>query len=97
MAISKATRIGARKKAYQRVIRLHKASGKIVAGVELYVSSDYYIIEIRFKDKTALVFDLEPCVRVFSDLADWTTGNYKPVRRWRPVHSRSFRLETRTR
>lgn len=92
MAVSKATRIRARKKAYQRVIKLHKASGKIVAGVELYVSSEYYKIEIRFDDKTALVFDVEPCVQVFSDLADWTTGNYKPIRRWRPVHSRSSRL-----
>lgn len=90
MAATKAKRFSARKKAYQRVVKLTKATGKIVAGVELYVSSDYYYIEIRFEDKTALVFDVEPCVRVLPDLADWTTGNYKPIRRWRPVRSRSF-------
>lgn len=89
MAASKAKRSRAERE-YQRVVKLSKATGKVVAEAALYVSSDYYYIEIRFDDKTALIFDVEPCVRVFSDLADWTTGNYKPVRKWRPVHSRSF-------
>ena len=87
MAASKAKRSRAERK-YQRVVRLTKATGKIVADAALYVSSDYYLIEIRFDDKTALVFDVEPCVKVSSDLADWTTGNFKPLQRWRPVHSR---------
>ena len=90
MAAIKAKRSRAEKK-YQRVVKLTKATGKIVADAALYVSSDYYYIEIRFDDKTALVFDVEPCVRVSSDLADWTTGNYKPIYRLRPVHSRSFK------
>lgn len=89
MAVSKANRSRAERK-YQRVVKLTKATGKIVAEAALYVSSDYYYIDIRFDDGTALVFDVEPLVKVSSDLADWTTGNYKPVRRWRPVHSRSF-------
>ena len=87
MAASKAKRSRAEKK-YQRVVKLTKATGKIVADAALYVSSDYYLIEIRFDDKTALVFDVEPTVKVSSDLADWTTGNFKPIQRWRPVPSR---------
>jgi hypothetical protein len=52
----------------------------------------YYTIEIVFQDKTSLSFDLEPCVRVFPELINGKTGNYKPLRRWRPVHSRSSRI-----
>jgi|HubBroStandDraft_6_1064221.scaffolds.fasta_scaffold128425_4 hypothetical protein len=88
MAVPKAKHFRARKKAYQRVVRFPKATGKIVASVELHVSSEYYLIDIRFDDKTALVFDVESCVKVSTDLADWTTGNYKSLQRWRPVHSR---------
>ena len=92
MAVSKATRSGKRKKAYQRVLTFPQAKGKIIERVELSVSSDYSIVEIRFEDKTALVFNLEPCVRVFSEFVNWKTGNYKPLKRWRPLQSRSSRV-----
>jgi len=92
MANNKATRSRARKKAYQRVLRFPQAKGKIIADVELDVSSDYYIIEIKFQDKTALSFDLEPCVMVYPELTNWKTGNYRPLKRWRPIHSKSSRL-----
>jgi hypothetical protein len=90
MAVSKATRSRARKKAapYQRVLKFPQAKDKIIANVELSVSSDYYIIEISFQDKTSLCFDLEPCVSVFPKLINWKSGEYKPLKRWRPVHSR---------
>jgi hypothetical protein len=88
MAKSKRTK----KKAYQRVLKFPQAKGKIIADVELSVSPDYNIVEIIFQDKTALAFDLEPCVRVFPELISWKSGEYKPVRRWRPVHSRLSRV-----
>ena len=89
MANNKITRSRTRKKAYQRVLRFPQAKGKTIAEVELDVSSDYYIIEIKFQDKTALSFDLEPCMSVAPELVNWKTGNYRLLRRWRPVHSRS--------
>jgi hypothetical protein len=92
MAISKATRSGRRKKAYRRVLTFPPAKGKIIAEVELSVSSDYNIIEIIFQDKTSLEFDLESCVRVFPELINWKSGNYKPLKRWRPLQSRSSRV-----
>jgi hypothetical protein len=92
MAVSKATRSGRRKKAYQRVLRFPKAKGKIIAEVELAISPDYNIIEIVFQDKTSLSFNLEPCFQVTPELINWKTGNYKPIKRWRPVHSRSSRV-----
>jgi hypothetical protein len=92
MAVSKATRSGGRKKAYQRVLKFQQAKGKIIAEVELSVSPDYYILDISFQDKTALSFEIEPCVQVFPKLTNWKTGNSKPLKRWRPVHSRSSRV-----
>lgn len=92
MAAHKRTRSRARKKVpYQRVIKFPKAKGKIIAEVELSVSPDYNIIEIVFQDKTALAFDLESCLRVFPEFINWKTGEYKPLKRWRPVQSRSSR------
>ena len=87
MATSKRTKNPLRR----RVFKFPEAKGKSIASVELDVSSAYYIIEIKFTDKTALVFDLEPCVQVFPEFINWKSGNYKPLKRWRPVHSKSSR------
>jgi hypothetical protein len=89
MAVSKATRSRARKKdaPYQRVLKFPKAKGKTIAEVELAISPDYNIIEIVFQDKTSLTFNLEPCFQIVPELVNWKSGSYKPLKRWRPVHS----------
>ncbi|MGB8131685.1 MAG: hypothetical protein WCG81_18005 [Candidatus Angelobacter sp.] len=74
-------------KPYQRIQKFREAKGKIIAEVELFLSSDYNIIEIVFQDKTSLNFQLEPCFQVAPELVNWKSGEYKPVKRWRPVHS----------
>ena len=89
MADSKRSRT---KKPYRRVLKFPKAKGKIIASVELSNSPEYSTIDIRFQDKTALSFDLESCVRVFPELINWKSGDYKTLKRWRPVHSRSSRV-----
>ena len=76
-----------RKKPYQRVHRFPTAKGKVVAEVELSLSPDYSVIEIVFQDKTSLTFNLEPCFQVVPEFVSWKSGSYKPVKRWRPVHS----------
>jgi len=89
MAVSKGIK---RKDAYQRVLKFPQAKGKIIASAELAVSSDYFTIEIKFQDKTSLSFDLETCAMVYPELINWKSGNYKPLQRWRPIHSRSSRV-----
>ncbi len=74
---------------YRRVLRFPEVRGKIIDHVELGSSPDDYTIEIRFQDKTALTLDIEPCINTFPEFANWKTGEYTPVKRWRPVHSRS--------
>jgi hypothetical protein len=88
MAATKRTK----NKPYRRVLKFPQAKGKVVERVELDVSPDYYIIDIRFQDKTTLSFELEPCVMVYPEISNWKTGEYKPLKRWRPVHSRSSRI-----
>jgi hypothetical protein len=85
MAVSKRTK----SKSSQRVHKFPAAKGKVIAEVELSLSPDYNIIEIVFQDKTSLNFEIEPCFMVYPEIASWKTGEYKPVKRWRPVHSRS--------
>jgi len=72
---------------YQRVQKFPMAKGKIVAEVELSISPDYRIIEVIFQDKTSLTFNLESCLQVVPELVSWKSGSYKPLKRWRSVHS----------
>jgi hypothetical protein len=83
MAVSKRTK----SKSSQRVHKFPTAKGKVVAEVELSFSPDYNVIEIVFQDKTSLTFNLESCFQVTPEIVSWKSGSYKPVRRWRPVHS----------
>jgi len=88
MATRKATRSRAGNKApYRRVLTFPQTKGKIIAGVELFLSSDYRAVDIRFEDKTSLTLDLQPCFQVTPVLADWKTGDYKLLKRWTPVLS----------
>jgi hypothetical protein len=80
MAVSKS-------KPSQRVHKFPTAKGKIIADVELSVSPDYNVIEVVFEDKTSLSFNIESCFQVTPELVSWKSGKYKPLKRWRPVHS----------
>jgi hypothetical protein len=88
MADHKVTRSRRRKKVpHRRVLSFPQIKGKVIADVELSLSSDYRAVDIRFEDKTSLVLDLEPCFRIAPVLADWKTGDYKLLKRWQPVLS----------
>jgi len=88
LATHKTTRSRRRNKVpYRRVLNFPQTKGKIIADVELSLSSDYRAVDIRFEDKTSLVLDLQPCFQVTSVLADWKTGDYKLLKRWKPVLS----------
>ena len=88
MAANKVTRSRRRKKvSYRRVLTFPQTKGKIIADVELSLSSDYRAVDIRFQDKTSLTLSIEPCFQVTPVLADWKTGDYKLLKHWRPVRS----------
>lgn len=63
-----------------------EVKGKVVEAVKLYLQDDASI-SIFFADKTQLCFDLEPGLTVRTDLSDWKTHNWRPIKRWPPVRS----------
>ncbi len=88
MAAHKVTRSRAGKKvSSRRVLRFPQIKGKIIADIELSLSPEYRVVDIRFEDKTSLTFDLQPCFQVIPVLADWKTGDYKLLKQWKPVLS----------
>ena len=79
MADNKVTRSRKRRKEppYRRVLRFPEVRGKVIDLVELGSSPDDYTIEIRFQDKTALTFGIEPALTPFPN---WPTGKLTNTR-----------------
>ena len=75
----------------RRVVEFPQVKGKILESVEFSTRAEYHAITLCFRDKTELVFDLEPGFTVFTEYADWKTGNGRPIKRWRAVRSRIFK------
>ena len=71
--------------------RFPEAEGKIVKSIELTAESGYYGIDINFTDNTAMVFSIEPFVMAFPYLGDWTAGERKILKEWKPVRSVSLK------
>jgi hypothetical protein len=63
-----------RKLAGREFFRFHEVKGKRVQFVELYMGSDFRIIDVCFEDKTALAFTIDPGITVKPDYSDWRTG-----------------------
>ena len=70
-------------------VRYSQLKGKLVDFVELYVSSDYRCISIRFQDKTDFCVEIDPCFGLtFNAMhSDWKTGDQRVLKRWPSVNS----------
>jgi hypothetical protein len=64
---------------------------KVVDTVELTAESDFYGITIRFQDKTALTFSLEPCLIAFPVYSDWEGGEETVLKKYQPILSKVYR------
>jgi hypothetical protein len=73
--------------------RFEEVKGKLVDFVEVYTAGDYHAIDVRFQDKTALHFIIDPCFILETDYADWKTGNWRPIKRWPLIHSETHRMK----
>lgn len=65
--------------------RFPEVKGKIVSEVE--IDPDAQAILILFTDKTALSFDLDSRHSVFPEFSRRKDGNWKPLKKWRPIQS----------
>jgi hypothetical protein len=65
--------------------RFPEVKGKTVELVE--VDQDAQAILILFDDNTALGFEIDSSHVVFPELSDRKRGNWKPLKKWKPIHS----------
>jgi hypothetical protein len=69
------------------IYRLEEIKGKPVDCIEIFDSGDDHSISVRFQDKTSISFSIEPGFNLFTDYADWKTGNWRCIKRWPPIRS----------
>ncbi|HET8891132.1 MAG TPA: hypothetical protein VFQ41_19675 [Candidatus Angelobacter sp.] len=71
--------------------RFEEVKGKTVDLVEVFTAGEYHSIDVRFEDKTALHFVIDPGFTLETEYADWKTGNWRPIKRWPLIHSETHR------
>ncbi len=75
----------------RRLLKFPQIKGKKLEGAEFSTRGGSHSIEFLFEDKTALSLGIEPGFTLFADYADWKTGNWRPIKSWKPVRSRLLR------
>ena len=73
------------------VYRLEELKGKHVDLVEVFTAGGYHSIDVRFQDKTALHFSIEPGFILETEYADWKSGDWRPIKRWPLIRSETHR------
>jgi hypothetical protein len=71
--------------------RFEEVKGKPVDLVEVFTAGGYHAIDVRFQDKTALHFAIEPGFILETEYADWKTGYWRPIKRWPLIRSETHR------
>ena len=77
----------------RRFYRFEEVKGKLVDLVEIFTAGESHSIEVRFQDKTALHFVIDPGFILETEYADWKTGNWRPIKRWPLIHSETHRIK----
>lgn len=73
--------------------RFEEVKGKLVDLVEVFTAGEAHSIDVRFQDKTALHFSIEPGFILETEYADWKTGNWRPIKCWPLIRSETHRIE----
>ena len=71
--------------------RFEEIKGKPVEHVEVFTTGEYHSIDLRFQDKTAMHFVIDPGFTLESEYADWKTGNWRLIKRWPLIRSQTLR------
>ncbi len=70
--------------------RFEEAQGKPLDYIEFFTAGEYHSIDVRFQDKTAMHFVIEPGFTLEPEYADFKTGNWRPIKRWPLIRSQSL-------
>jgi hypothetical protein len=71
--------------------RFAEAAGKPVDLVEVFTAGGYHSIDVRFQDKTAMHFFIEPGFTLEGEYADWKTGDCRLIKRLPLIRSATLR------
>jgi len=71
--------------------RFEEAQGKPVDYIEFFTVGEFHSIAVRFQDKTAMHFGIDPGFTLEAEYADCKTGNWRPIKRWPLIRSESHR------
>lgn len=67
--------------------RFQEAQGKPLDYIEFFTTGEYHAIDVRFQDKTAMHFVIEPGFTLETDYSDWKSGNGRRIKRWPLIRS----------
>jgi hypothetical protein len=73
--------------------RFEEVKGKTVDLIEVFVCADYNCVDVRFDDKTSLTFAIEPAFTLETEHADWKTSDWRLIKKWPLIHSKSHRVK----
>ena len=73
--------------------RFEEVKGKPVDLIEVFTAGGAHSIDVRFQDKTAIHFAIEPGFILETEYADWKTGNWRPIKRWPLIRSETHRIK----
>jgi hypothetical protein len=76
--------------ACRELYRFEEIRNKTVECVEFYTCGEYHCLDVRFQDKTSLVFEIEPTFTLRADHSDWKTGNWRGIKTWPRIRSRAL-------
>lgn len=82
------TRPGKKKQPLQRrrwlqsCVRYKEMKGRTVERIEVWFSSDYHCVSIRFEDKTDFTVEIDTQMVFHALHSDWRTGNMRVLKRW---------------
>jgi len=74
-----------------RFHQIEEFKGKIVELIQIFTSGEYSSISVRFQDKTAVDFVIDPCFTLETEYTDWKTGDMRRIKRWPLIYSAVLR------
>ena len=75
----------------RRAMKFPQVKGKTLDEVEFSTGQTDHSVTLRFRDKTALRFSIDPGFSMFFDYADSKSGEAELIREWKPMRSWLFR------
>lgn len=79
---TKATRHTRQRRAPTGCVQYTEMKGRTVERIEVYLSSDYPCVSVRFEDKTDFTVEIDARLVFTAQHSDWKTGNMRVLKRW---------------